>query len=585
MKTTCLHCSQHISIDPETLAELHGQEHFQCPGCNSLVAVPPMSGAASPQAASSTPTSILAHAHRGLNRNLLIFGSAALLVLGGIGFSLASRKSGDTRTEITNVNNEIIHNTYFQNLIASGKTTEQDLQSLALIRPYAGGFIGVSGETLPWKEGIGLAAKMGAEILDPGRADSADTETLTQWLKKTFTEHLSAPVWVQSGGQARILDGAEVLAVAGTDRLRRLLLVWNVPGLSGTPPAEAAGSTTGQDLEALAIIRQYENGFMGISKEALSWDAAKALAQRAGAKVLEPESFTSNPSGDLTRWIEANFTAHLAAPVWVEKNGQSHILEGDNVVSVSASNRPHKVLVWWSPQTKDVLPSGSLREGLVLHLGCDEQSPALTAKDSSGSNNHGKPSGVQWTPNGKRGGAYEFTKDGDQIVVPNNPSLNPAKLTLAAWIKTTTADGKWSRILDKSFDKGYALSIAGDWKGDTYRRGLACFETGSFSNPTPGANYIQTKTKLSDGQWHLIAATFDGLGKQLFVDGRPDGNSFRLNDLESMMSNDFDLVVGCNRSTPPDESGMSFRGIIDEPMMWNRALSPEEVRLLFESFE
>jgi hypothetical protein len=28
---------------------------------------------------------------------------------------------------------------------------------------------------------------------------------------------------------------------------------------------------------------------------------------------------------------------------------------------------------------------------------------------------------------------------------------------------------------------------------------------------------------------------------------------------------------------------MSFRGLIDEPMMWERALSPEEVAFLFES--
>jgi len=29
--------------------------------------------------------------------------------------------------------------------------------------------------------------------------------------------------------------------------------------------------------------------------------------------------------------------------------------------------------------------------------------------------------------------------------------------------------------------------------------------------------------------------------------------------------------------------GTSFRGLIDEPMMWNRALSPKEVAFLYQS--
>jgi hypothetical protein len=45
-------------------------------------------------------------------------------------------------------------------------------------------------------------------------------------------------------------------------------------------------------------------------------------------------------------------------------------------------------------------------------------------------------------------------------------------------------------------------------------------------------------------------------------------------------------VIGCNRSDfdeSDNDLGVSFRGLIDEPMMWNRALSPEEVAALFQS--
>jgi hypothetical protein len=32
-----------------------------------------------------------------------------------------------------------------------------------------------------------------------------------------------------------------------------------------------------------------------------------------------------------------------------------------------------------------------------------------------------------------------------------------------------------------------------------------------------------------------------------------------------------------------DDLGSSFRGLIDEPMMWNRALSTNEVAFLYQS--
>jgi len=44
------------------------------------------------------------------------------------------------------------------------------------------------------------------------------------------------------------------------------------------------------------------------------------------------------------------------------------------------------------------------------------------------------------------------------------------------------------------------------------------------------------------------------------------------------------LVIGCNRSNlKEDDLGSSFRGLIDEPMMWNRALSTNEVEFLYQS--
>jgi len=216
-------------------------------------------------------------------------------------------------------------------------------------------------------------------------------------------------------------------------------------------------------------------------------------------------------------------------------------------------------------------------QGLVLHMTFDQDEAGGTVTDSSGQGNNGQATGIRWTPDGKKGGAYEFTRDGDQIIVPNNPSLNPGQFTLSAWIKTTTGDHYWRRIFDKSYNQGFALSVAGDWQNNKWY-GQVSLEVG------PGTHNALTKKRVDDGQWHHVAATFDGTNEVIYVDGKAEVQK-QWNGHDKAGSTDFDLVIGCNRSNiakSEDDLGISFRGLIDEPMMWNRALSPQEVALLYQ---
>jgi RNA polymerase sigma factor (sigma-70 family) len=217
-------------------------------------------------------------------------------------------------------------------------------------------------------------------------------------------------------------------------------------------------------------------------------------------------------------------------------------------------------------------------QGLVLHLTFDQVEAGGAVADDSGRGNNGQATGVRWTPDGKKGGAYEFTRDGDQILVPNNPSLNPGQFTLSAWIKTTTGDHYWRRIFDKSYSEEFALSVAGDYQNNK-SYGQVSFEIG------PGTHFALTKKRVDDGQWHQVTATFDGTNEVIYVDGKAEVQK-QWDGTDKAGSSDFDLVIGCNRSNiakSEDDLGVSFRGLIDEPMMWNRALSPAEVAYLFQS--
>jgi hypothetical protein len=216
-----------------------------------------------------------------------------------------------------------------------------------------------------------------------------------------------------------------------------------------------------------------------------------------------------------------------------------------------------------------------LREGLVLHFTFDKSESDKKVIDESGAGNHGNVSGANWTSKGLKGGAYEFKDDGDQIRVPNKPALNPKQITLAVWIKTNYTDRKWRRIFDKSFNRGIALSLLGDMQnGNTANRGKIGLEIGPNQ-------WCISDSAVANGQWHHVVAVYNGIRQMLFIDSQYQKQMPQWNGI--VLPNEFDLTIGSNRSTPPEENGVSFRGFIDEPMVYNRVLSAKEIKLLYET--
>ena len=91
-------------------------------------------------------------------------------------------------------------------------------------------------------------------------------------------------------------------------------------------------------------------------------------------------------------------------------------------------------------------------------------------------------------------------------------------------------------------------------------------------------------TSVTDGQWHHVAITYDGLVESVYVDGARQRHM--TNGTGSIPPNSYDLTIGMNLVDPNpkyNEVDASFDGLMDEPMIFNRALSPNEVKFLFES--
>jgi len=182
----------------------------------------------------------------------------------------------------------------------------------------------------------------------------------------------------------------------------------------------------------------------------------------------------------------------------------------------------------------------------------------------------------------KRGGVFQFVSSNQFIRVTNNNSLNPARITLAAWIKTSHHDDIWRLIFGKSWANGYVLGVGGGYTAGNTFLGKAIAEIGMKLNNYKGTT--SSDQVITDGQWHHVVATYDGAEECCYVDGVPQQQVARWEG--RVPANEHDLTLGINLADPDpqhNEVGVSFDGWIDEPMIWNRALSPEEVTFLFQS--
>lgn len=230
------------------------------------------------------------------------------------------------------------------------------------------------------------------------------------------------------------------------------------------------------------------------------------------------------------------------------------------------------------PAPVPVLPS-NLASNLVLYFNFDSEPPAGKVPDLSGHGNTGQAVNVQWIADGHDGGALSLSPNDSHIRVPNNDSLNPPQFTLYAWIKTSRTDRYWRRIFDKGLFHGeFALSVAGDWghwNPPSKYRGFIEFEMMKSGETT-------SRRSLADGQWHQIAATYDGEDKRLFVDGQLEATT-HCPDIS--LGNDLDLVIGgfTDLDSQNDNPHASFDGSLDDVMMFNRALSPDEIAVLYKS--
>ncbi len=213
----------------------------------------------------------------------------------------------------------------------------------------------------------------------------------------------------------------------------------------------------------------------------------------------------------------------------------------------------------------------------VAALG-EDYANASAVQDLSGSGNNGvlstTPGIPTWIPQGRYGGAFDFTGDGpnngQSVLVPHSDSLNPGSgdFAVMVWIRTRhDVDGD---ILRKG-----STSTAGTWYKIEHSPAANSDTIGlDFNTDGTRATFASTEA-YNDDQWHFVVVQRNGTQAELWIDGELDGTA----NVSGSISNTANLTVG-SKDTQNDDF---LNSSLDEVRIYLRSFSEEEIGELYHS--
>jgi hypothetical protein len=235
--------------------------------------------------------------------------------------------------------------------------------------------------------------------------------------------------------------------------------------------------------------------------------------------------------------------------------------------------------------------SADISDGLLGYWPLDEVTDKATI-DASGNGNDGFVNGYPELVQGKFGMTMSFDGVDDFVYVGNDPGFDhgTGDFTISAWIKTTYVE------LDEDptiFGKG------GDSEGGI-RYCLLIHETHNsirlVLDNDKAKYWPEGQIPVTDDQWHHIIGMRDGTILRIFVDGVQDSGVMQTDTMANTdftIPADYDIgatsqygaFIGVIHSHAKGHLQKFFKGLIDDVAVWNRALSEEEVRHLYNKGE
>jgi hypothetical protein len=187
------------------------------------------------------------------------------------------------------------------------------------------------------------------------------------------------------------------------------------------------------------------------------------------------------------------------------------------------------------------------------------------ALDYSGHGHHATREGTQPAVDqrGESGKAYRFTSGSDIIFVPNETSLNfPDRITLTFWVKLDAVTQEAFILSHGSWEERWKVSVTPEkklrWTVKT----------------SSGTTDLDSSFPLELGQYYHFAVVYSGYSMELYADGVLD--TFVANS-GAMAVTSKALTFGRKDTGTTD---YSLKGTLDEVRIYDRALAPDEIKML-----
>jgi len=342
---------------------------------------------------------------------------------------------------------------------------------------------------------------------------------------------LDPGTWVTLGG-AGVADFLSIGTTGG-------LTVTGDLTLGPTSPATVHGYTNGIGIRATVDARTFE--MSGPTGSGVTLLDGTRLTIASGGKLGVPAGHTLASQGNVL----------VDATSGVDFKGTLNVASGTLTLNVPGALPP---------------PGGA-----VASWGFDETSGG-TANDRSGNNYHGIVNDGTWMPGqGIIGGAIRFNNSNTYVQAPTNiaAAMNGASFSLSIWAKRESlADDFFMGTRDQNNP-----GRQDHWLHAGFRNANQL----TFAFYADDQEYVNA-AKCNNTEWHHWAFTYDATtrAQRIYVDGQlAQAEQFR-GPLVFDVPGPF--YVGSHNVTDN-----AFGGLLDEPMVYGRVLTPAEINALYRA--